>query len=161
MHASTSNIEKKICGNVDDVISNLQIPKFPPPPELSLKNIHSQTTIGNSVGEGNFVPPYHASAYSTPPPQAPSIPYDPMPNSAFGSSLRHTYVSPNQPSPVSYSSPQPNQISNGPRAEFEGFREEMLGMFRQTFGIDPKEKKRAYQKLYPEGYEYVQFPQGV
>jgi hypothetical protein len=36
----------------------------------------------------------------------------------------------------------------------------MLDMFRQTFGIDPKAKMRAYQKPYPKSYEYVQFPLG-
>jgi hypothetical protein len=36
----------------------------------------------------------------------------------------------------------------------------MLDMFRQTFGIDHKAKMRAYQKLYPKSYKYVQFPQG-
>jgi hypothetical protein len=36
----------------------------------------------------------------------------------------------------------------------------MLDMFRQTFGIDTKAKMRAYQKPYPESFEYVQFPQG-
>jgi hypothetical protein len=36
----------------------------------------------------------------------------------------------------------------------------VLDMFRQTFGIDPKAKMRAYQKPYPKSYEYIQFPQG-
>ena len=83
-----------------------------------------------------------------------------MPNNAFGSSVRHTYASPNQPPHVTYSSPQHNLAPNRPRAEVDGFREEMIDMFRQTFGIDHKAKKRAYQKPSPQGYEYVQFPQG-
>jgi hypothetical protein len=73
MQASTSNTERKICGNASDDISNLQIAKFPSTHDPSLKNIHNRTTIGNLV-EGNFVPSYHASAYSTPSPQAPGIP---------------------------------------------------------------------------------------
>jgi hypothetical protein len=40
MHASTSNTGKRI-GSVDDDISTLQIPKFPPPPKPSIENIHS------------------------------------------------------------------------------------------------------------------------
>jgi hypothetical protein len=36
----------------------------------------------------------------------------------------------------------------------------MLDIFRQTFGIDPKAKMRAYQKLYPKRYKYVQFSHG-
>jgi hypothetical protein len=72
MHASNSSSKKKICGNTGDDISNLHIPKFPLPPKLSLKNVHSQTIIGNSVEGGNFVPPYQVSTYSTQPPQAPA-----------------------------------------------------------------------------------------
>lgn len=33
-------------------------------------------------------------------------------------------------------------------------------MFTQTFGRDPRIPKRAYQKSYPQTYEFVQFPQG-
>jgi hypothetical protein len=155
IHASTSNIEKKISSVGDDTL-NLQIPKFPPPPEFLLENIHSRTIVGNSAGVGDFVPPYYASAYSTPPPQTTIIPYGPMPNNAFDSSLRYAYEAPNQPPHVPHGSPQPNQAPIRPRAKLEGFREEMIHMFRQTFGIDPKVKMR-----YPESYEYVQFPQGI
>jgi hypothetical protein len=78
-----------------------------------------------------------------------------MPNNAFDSSLRYVYAPPNQPAHVPHGSPQPNQTPIWPRAELEGFREEILDMFRKTFGIDPKAKMRAYQKPYPKSYEYV------
>jgi hypothetical protein len=93
-----------------------------------------------------------------PPPQTTSIPYDPMPNNAFDSLLRYAYAPPNQPPHVPYGSPQPNQTPIRPRAKLEGFREHMLDMFRQTYGIGHKAKMRAYQKSYLESYEYVQFP---
>jgi hypothetical protein len=85
IHVSTSNTGKQI-GSAGDDTSNLQISKFPPPPEPSIENIHSRTIIGNSAGVGNFVPPYYASIYSTPPPQTTGIPYGTMPNNAFDSS---------------------------------------------------------------------------
>jgi hypothetical protein len=159
IHSSTSNTGKQI-GNAGDGISNLQIPKFPPPREPSIENIHSRTFIGNSARVGSFVPPYYASAYSTPLAQTTGIPYGPMPNNAFDSSMQYAYALPNQPPHVPHGSAQPNQTPFQPRAELEGFREEMLEMFRQTFGIDSKAKMRAYQKPYPESYEYVQFSQG-
>jgi hypothetical protein len=42
----------------------------------------------------------------------------------------------------------------------EGFREEMLEIFRKTFGTEPKTKSRSYQRPYPENYEYISYPQG-
>jgi hypothetical protein len=42
----------------------------------------------------------------------------------------------------------------------EGFREEMLEIFRQTFGTKPKTKSRSYQRPYPDNYEYISYPQG-
>jgi hypothetical protein len=159
IHVSTSKTGKQI-GSADDDISTLQIPKFPPPLEPSIENIDSWTVIRNSVRAGSFVPPYYASTYSTPPPQTIDIPYGPMPNNAFESSTRYAYAPPNQPPHIPHGSPQPNQTPFRPKTELEGFREEMLDIFRQTFGIDPKAKMRVYQKPYPESYEYFQFPQG-
>jgi hypothetical protein len=40
LHASTSNTEKQISSAGDDIL-NLQIPKFPLPPESLIENIHS------------------------------------------------------------------------------------------------------------------------
>ena len=53
-----------------------------------------------------------------------------------------------------------NLASNQPRADVEELRGEMLVMFKQTFGRDPRATKRTYQKPYPLTYECVQFPQG-
>jgi hypothetical protein len=142
IHASTSNTGKQT-GSAGDDISTLQIPNFPPQPKPSMENIHSRAIIENSVRARSFVPPYYVSAYSTPPPQTTGIPYDPMPNNSFGSLSRYAYAPPNQPPHIPHDSPQPNQTPFRPKAELEGFREEMLDIFRQTFGIDPKAKMRA------------------
>jgi hypothetical protein len=40
IHASSSNTGKQ-SGSAGDDTSNLQIPKFPPPPEPSIENIHN------------------------------------------------------------------------------------------------------------------------
>jgi hypothetical protein len=159
IHASTSNTGKQIsCAGGDT--STLEIPKFPPPLEPSIENMHSRIVIGNSARVGCFVPPYYASAYSTPAPQTIDIWYGPMSNNAFGSSLWYAYALPNQPPHIPHGSPQPNQTIFWPRAKLDGFQEGMLDVFMQTFGIDPKAKMRAYQKPYPESYDYVQLPQG-
>jgi hypothetical protein len=42
----------------------------------------------------------------------------------------------------------------------KGFREEMLEIFRQTFGTEPKTKNRSYQRPYPDNYEYIPYQQG-
>ena len=39
-------------------------------------------------------------------------------------------------------------------------KDEVIKIFRQTFGIDPKAKCRSYQRPYPENYDYVAYPQG-
>jgi hypothetical protein len=41
-----------------------------------------------------------------------------------------------------------------------GFREQILEIFRQTFGTEPKTKSRSYQRPYLENYEYISYPQG-
>jgi hypothetical protein len=35
----------------------------------------------------------------------------------------------------------------------------MANIFRQTFGTEPKTRSRSYQRLYPENYEYISYPQ--
>jgi hypothetical protein len=46
IHGSSSNTGKQI-GSAGDDTSTLQIPKFPPPPEPSIENMHSRIVIGN------------------------------------------------------------------------------------------------------------------
>jgi hypothetical protein len=136
INASTSNIENSKDSTLDDY-SNLHIPKFPigvPP----IHHIHSHTTIGASAGGGstmattNAVTP-HTVVYSEPSAYVPN------------SSLQHVPITlPNQIS--TYGTPQPtinrapHFASARPRTALgmEGFREEMLEIFRQTFCIEPK-----------------------
>ena len=39
-------------------------------------------------------------------------------------------------------------------------KDEVIKIFRQTFGIDPKGRCRSYKRPYPEEYEHVAYPQG-
>ena len=36
----------------------------------------------------------------------------------------------------------------------------MIKIFRQTFGIETKDKCRTYQRPHPKNYDYVAYPQG-
>ena len=60
---------------------------------------------------------------------------------------------------------QPNNtpITNRLNADDVGsgsIKEEVIKIFRQTFGIEPKAKCRSYQRSYPENYDFVAYPQG-
>ena len=39
-------------------------------------------------------------------------------------------------------------------------KDEVIKIFRQTFGIDPKGRCRSYKRPYPEEYEHVAYPHG-
>ena len=39
-------------------------------------------------------------------------------------------------------------------------KDEVIKIFKQTFGIDPKGRCRSYKRPYPEEYEHVAYPQG-
>ena len=39
-------------------------------------------------------------------------------------------------------------------------KDEVIKLFRQTFGIAPKERCRSYRRPYLEEYEHVAYPQG-
>jgi hypothetical protein len=158
INAYTSNTENSKDSRLDD-FSNLHIPKVPigvPP----IHHIHSRTTIGALAGGGSTMA---ATTAMTPHTFVYSEPSAYVPNS----SLQHvTNTLPNQTS--TYGTPQPtiNRASHlasaRPRTALGmmGFREEMLDIFRQTFGTEPKTKNRSYQRLYPNNYEYIPYPQG-
>ena len=38
-------------------------------------------------------------------------------------------------------------------------KDEVIKIFRQTFGIDPKGRCRSYKRPYPDEYEHVAYPQ--
>jgi hypothetical protein len=158
INASTSNTENSKDSTLDE-FSDLHLPKVPidvPP----IHHIHSRTTIGASAGGGstmaatNAITP-HTVVYSEPSAYVPNSSLQHVPNTL-----------PNQTS--KYDTPQPtiNRASHPASARprttlgMEGFREEMLEIFRQTFGTEPKTKNRSYQRLYPDNYEYIPYPQG-
>jgi hypothetical protein len=131
INASTSNTENSKDSTLDD-FSNLHIPKVPigvPP----IHHMHSRIIIGASAGEGstmaatNAMMP-HTVVYSEPSAYVPNSSLQHVPNTL-----------PNQTS--AYSAPQPtvnrapHPRSARPRTALgmEGFREEMLEIFRQTF----------------------------
>jgi hypothetical protein len=159
-NASTSNIENSKDGTLDD-FSDLHIPKLPigvPP----IHHIHICTTIGASAGGGSTMAATNAMMPNT-------VVYGVPPISAYvpNSSLQHVRNTlPNQTS--TYSTPQPtvnrapHPGSARPRTALgmEGFREDMLEIFRQTFGTEPKTKSRSYRRLhpaYPHGFKIPEF----
>jgi hypothetical protein len=120
---------------------------------LGMKSIgndkHASTSgtdkaVGSSATEG--IP---ASLYSSAPNA--SVPY------GTASSLRHVST------PLNHAQPYSTPIANQPRAEDVGsgnLKEEVIKIFRQTFGIETKVKCRSYQKPYPDNYEFVAYTQG-
>ena len=80
-----------------------------------------------------------------------------MPPHGAASSLRHVSTPPN------FAQPNNTPITNRLNAEDVGsgsIKEEVIKIFRQTFGIEPKVKCRTYQEPYPENYDYFADPQG-
>ena len=70
------------------------------------------------------------------------------------SSLRHC-------TPPNFAQPNNTPITNRLNADDVGsgsIKEEVIKIFRQTFGIEPKAKCRSYQRPYPENYDYVAYP---
>jgi hypothetical protein len=106
------------------------------------------------MADTNVVTP-HIVVYSEPSAYVPNSSLQHVPNAL-----------PNQTS--TYGTPQPtinrapHPASSRPRTALgmERFREEMLEIFRQTFGTEPKTKSRSYQRSYPDNYEYIMYPQG-
>ena len=42
----------------------------------------------------------------------------------------------------------------------ENVREQVVNVLREQFGVEPKGRARAYQKLYPDFYDNIQYPRG-
>ncbi|CAN6283085.1 unnamed protein product [Urochloa humidicola] len=159
--ASTSNAENNKSSDAFDTLLILKIPGGMPP----LNHIHSRTTIGGPAGEGNTTDVINAMVshkviYSEPPMSTG------VPLSSANSSLHHSIPNPS-PQHVTYSTTPPNVVgasnstSSQSRTGLEELRDEILEMFKQTFGRDPRVPRKAYQKPYPQTYEFVQFPRRV
>jgi len=70
------------------------------------------------------------------------------------SSLRHS-------TPPNFTQPNNTPITNRPNTDDVGsgsIKEEVMKIYRQTFGIESKAKCRTYQRPYPENYDYVAYP---
>ena len=69
-------------------------------------------------------------------------------------SLRHS-------TPPNFAQPNNTPITNRLNADDVGsgsIKEEVIKIFRQTFGIEPRSKCRSYQRPYPENYDYIAYP---
>lgn len=42
----------------------------------------------------------------------------------------------------------------------ETLREQLVGVFRETFDVEPKSRARTYRKPYPDFYDTVPYPRG-
>ena len=65
--------------------------------------------------------------------------------------------------PPNFAQPYGTPAVNRPRVEDFGLgsiKDEVIKIFRQTFGIDPKGRCRSYKRSYPDEYEHVAYPQG-
>ena len=70
------------------------------------------------------------------------------------SSLRHVSTPPN------FTQPNGTPVPNWPNTDDFGsdsIKKEVIKIFRQSFGIEPKVKCRTYQRPYSENYDYVEF----
>uniref|UniRef100_J3NCY2 Retrotransposon gag domain-containing protein n=1 Tax=Oryza brachyantha TaxID=4533 RepID=J3NCY2_ORYBR len=141
-------------------------------PLITNSNYDSRVN-GNLVG--TFVPPYRTVAYSIPPipPQGLGITYGTLPNNN-NSVLQHTrYTPPNQMPQYPYDTPSPNVFAPQPQIDVthnrlmaeppmepEILKDQLFSIFRDTFGVEPKSRARAYRKPYPDFYDTVPYPRG-
>ena len=127
---------------------------------------NTNRTMGNSAGDGiqtdaivmssakqssgrtNGTTPYHKILYN-------STPNANVPPQGAPSSLRHVSTPPN------FTQPNGRPVPNWPNTDDFGsdsIKKEVIKIFRQSFGIEPKVKCRTYQRPYPENYDYVAYP---
>ena len=110
--------------------------------DMSTSNT-DKTTGGSAIPTNNVIVTNSANQRSR-------INYNTSPNAnvPYGavSSLRHS-------TPPNFTQHNNTRITNRPNADDVGLgsiKEEMIKIFRQTFGIEPKAKCRSYQRPYPE-----------
>ena len=110
-----------------------------------------KTMRGSAIPTNNAIATNSANQHSR-------INYNASPNANMpyvaASSLRHS-------APPNFTQPNNIPITNRPNADDVGsgsIKEEVMKIFRQTFGIEPKAKCRTYQRPYPENYDYIAYP---
>jgi len=136
-HASTSNTDKTMGNLASDGI-----------PAVTIAMV--MISANQSSGPINETTPQHKILYSLTPNAS-------VPPHGAASSLRHVSTPPN------FAQPNSTPIASQPRADdvvSVSINEEVIKIFRQTFGIEPKVKCRTYQRPCPENYDYVAYPQG-
>ena len=133
-HASTSSTDKTTGSSASEKIPT---------------TIAMVTNSANQHSRNNEPIPHPTTLYSS----------TPNANTLYGSASSLQYI----PVPPNFSQPYDTPTINWPRAEDFGSgstKDEVIKIFRQTFGVDPKGKCRSYLKPYPDEYEYVAYPQG-
>ena len=105
-----------------------------------------------SVGNNGSAIPTNSAIVTNSANQRSRINYNASPNAnvpyGAASSLRHS-------TPPNFAQPNNTPITNRPNADDVGsgsIKEEVMKIFRQTFGIEFKAKCRTYQRSYPENY---------
>ena len=138
----------------DDRFSRIEI-------HLDMKSVGNNASTSNTdkTIRGSAIPTNNAIVTNSAN-QHSRINYNASPNAnvpyGAASSLRHS-------TPPNFAQPNNTPITNRPNADDVGsgsIKEEVIKIFRQTFGIEPKAKCRSYQRPYPENYDYVAYPQG-
>ena len=102
-----------------------------------------------SPGRTNGAASYHRTLYN-------STPNANVPPHGAASSFWHVFT------PSDFAQPNTTPVANWPNADDFGsgsIKEEVIKIFRQTFGIEPKAKCRSYQRPYPENYDYAAYPE--
>ena len=107
-----------------------------------------KTMCGSAIPTNNAIVTNSANHHS-------QINYNASPNAhvPYGtvSSLRHS-------TPLNFTQPNNTPITNRLNTDDFGsgsIKEDVIKIFRQTFGIEPKAKCRSYQRPYSENYDYV------
>ena len=135
----------------DDRFSRIEI-------HLGMKSVGNNASTSNTdkTTGGSAIPTNNAIVTNSAN-QRSRINYNASPNAnvpyGAASSLRHS-------TPPNFTQPNNTPITNKLNADDVGsgsIKDEVIKIFRQTFGIEPKVKCRTYQRPYSENYDYVEF----
>ena len=73
---------------------------------------------------------------------------------AYDAPPPHTY---RQPHPIDMTPARPTAE---PAVDPNNLTVQLANVLRDTFGLEPKGRARAYQKPYPDHFDHVQYPRG-
>ena len=107
------------------------------------------------------VPPYATMTYNpyTMPPQSSGYSYGAMPN--HGYSQQTPYTQPNHAPQMPNSSSANVQRPNDSYFNqiLEKYKKDLAVMFKESFGVELKDKTLVCQNSYPESFDSIQYPQ--